>query len=309
MSHIPRRMFLRSALAAPLALAAKTGTTIGLGMGTYGMKTMSTNAALRAIAETGYDGVELALMPGYATEPKLLSAGDRQTVRRQLSDLGLALPSLLESLPITGKAEKRATNIERLKQAMGLAHDLAPSKPPVVETILGYKTSEWDAVKDGMVDELKDWAKLAESNKITICFKPHAGQAVHTPERALWLVHAVNSLNFRIIYDYSHFSLEGVSLEGSMKECLPYAPFIHIKDAAGTPDKHDYLLPGDGKTDYVHYFKLLKENGYHGFVVVEISSMVFSKPGYQPLPAVRLCYERMAPAFVKAGLKRPPRKG
>jgi len=27
------------------------------------------------------------------------------------------------------------------------------------------------------------------------------------------------------------------------------------------------------------------------------------------LEAVKLCYERMAPAFAKAGLKRPPRKG
>ncbi len=310
MSHIPRRMFLRGALAAPLAMAAKnTDTTIGLGVGTYGMKTMSTGAALRAIAETGYDGVELVLMPGWPTEAKLLSAADRQALRRQLGDLGLALPSLLESLPITGKPEKRAANLERLKQAMALAHDLAPSKPPVVETVLGEKTANWDMAKDRMVDELKDWAKLAESNKITICFKPHAEQAVHTPERALWLIHAVGSPNFRIVYDYSHFYLEGVPLESSMKECLPYAPFIHIKDSAGTPDKHEYLLPGDGKTDYVNYFKRLKEYGYHGFVVVEISAMVFGKPGYQPLPAVKLCYERMAPAFAKAGLKRPARKG
>ena len=121
MSHIPRRMFLRGALPAPLAMAAKnTDTTIGLGVGTYGMKTMSTGAALRAIAETGYDGVELVLMPGWPTEAKLLSAADRQALRRQLGDLGLALPSLLESLPITGKPEKRAANLERLKQAMAL---------------------------------------------------------------------------------------------------------------------------------------------------------------------------------------------
>jgi inosose dehydratase len=304
-------MFLRSALGAPLALAAAKNTdpVIGLGIGTYGMKSMAIGAALSAIAETGYDGVELALMPGWPTEPKLLSPSDRQDLRKQLGRLGLALPSLLESLPLVGTPEKRAANLERLKQGMALAHELAPSQAPVIETILGGKTADWDNVKDRMVDELKDWAKLAESNKITICFKPHAGQAVHTPERALWLIHAVGSPNFRIVYDYSHFSLEGVPLEASLKECLPYTPFIHVKDSAGTPDKHDYLLPGDGKTDYVAYFKLLKQYGYQGFVVVEISSMVFSKPGYRPLPAVRLCYERLAPAFAKAGVKRPPRAG
>ena len=55
---------------------------------------MTTEAALRAIAETGYDGVELALMPGWAAEPKLLSPSDRRALRAQLGALGLALPSL-----------------------------------------------------------------------------------------------------------------------------------------------------------------------------------------------------------------------
>jgi inosose dehydratase len=158
-----------------------------------------------------------------------------------------------------------------------------------------------------MVDELKEWAKVAEAGNTIVCFKPHAAHAVHSPERALWLIREVGSKNLRVVYDYSHMYLEGFALADSLKQLLPYTPFIHVKDSAGTPEKHDYLLPGDGKTDYVEYFKILNKAGYHGFVVVEVSAMVHRQPGYQPVPTAKLCYQRLAPALQKAGVKRPAR--
>jgi sugar phosphate isomerase/epimerase len=306
-----RRRFLGrvAATAGLTALPAMTGRAavkkdpaIRLGIGTYGMKALRTDEALRAIAGIGYDGVEFALMEGWATEPKLLSAGDRRDIRKMLTDLNLALPSMLESLPLKGTPEARAMNLERLKQASVLANDLAPGKPPVIETVLGLKPTDWETAKTRMVGELKDWAKVAESNKVTICFKPHAASAVHSPERALWLLREVGSPNIRLIYDYSHMFVEGFPLAESLKQLLPYTPFIHVKDSVGTSEKHEYLLPGDGKTDYVEYFRLLKQLGYAGFVVVEVSSMIHRKPEYQAVPTAKLCYERLSTALAMAGV-------
>ena len=81
-----------------------------------------------------------------------------------------------------------------------------------------------------------------------------------------------------------------------------------MKDAAGTPAKPEYLLPGDGKTDYLEYFRLLKELRYSGFVGVEVSAMIQRRPEYKPVPTARLCYERLAPLFARAGVERPARK-
>jgi len=295
-----RREFL---IAVPAAAAPAAGE-IGFGYGTYGAKTLTTDAALRLIAETGYDGVELALMPGWPTEPKLLDAARRKQLRAQLRERRLALPSLLEVLPLLGGAGKRQENLERLKRAIELGRDLSPGHPPVVETILGGKTAAWDQTKAQMVEELREWARVGESTKTVICFKPHAAHAVHNPERALWLVKQVGSPSIRVIYDYSHLWLEGSKLADSLKQLLPVSPFIHVKDAAGTPEKHEYLLPGDGQTDYVEYFRLLKEYGYRGFVVVEVSAMVHNKAGFDPVATAKLCYSRLAPAIEKAGLKR-----
>src|SRR5882762_2490330 len=189
-----RREFLKSGgvAAATFGLAGATAAdkqspVIGFATGTYGMKTMSTEEALRTIAKIGYDGVELALLPGWPTDPAKLSAADRRAVRALLADIGLALPSMLESLAITGAPPKRAQNLERLKLAVALGNDLSPSNPPVVETVIGGRTADWGSLKGPMADELHAWAKIADDSRTTICFKPHAAQAVQSPERAIWL--------------------------------------------------------------------------------------------------------------------------
>ena len=294
-ASVKRRGFL-SLLALPVLRSA--GRTIGLNTGTYGMKSLKIADALRVIAEIGYDGVEICLMPGWPT-------GDPHEIRRILDGTGLALPSLMESLSMP---DKQVFNIERLKLAIALAHELSPGKLPVIETVLGGKSAEWDQTKERIAEELHEWAKLAEDGGITICFKPHADQAVDMPERAIWLLKQVNSSRIRIIYDYSHFSVQGLSLEESLRELLPYTSYIAVKDSAGDRNKHQYLLPGDGKTDYVAYFRLLNELGYSGFVGIEITSQIHSKPGYEPIPTARLCYQRLAPAFERAGAQRPAHK-
>ena len=110
--------------------AIDTPATIGLGFSLYGMKTLKTADALRTSAEIGYDGVELALMPGWPTEPKLLSADDRRDLRQQLADRGLSLMGLMENLAEPAEDAPHRSNLERLKAA-------AEQKQIVVSSRLG----------------------------------------------------------------------------------------------------------------------------------------------------------------------------
>ena len=293
----------------PVLAAAGRAPAVGFAGGTYGMKSLPTAEALRVLGQIGYDGVELALMPGWEADPAKLAPPERRDLRRMLEANGLALPALLESLPLVGTPQKRAYNLERLKLAAALAHELSPAAPPCIDTILGLKSANWEAVKGRMTEELQDWAKAADAGDITIGVKLHAGQALDTPAKALWLIEQLATPRLRLIYDYSHLVLEGYGLEQTLREMLPYIAFISVKDARGTPDHHEYLLPGDGNIDYVEYFRTLKQVGYRGFVGVEVSAMIHQKPGYDPVATAQLCYQRLAPAFKKAGLDRPGRPG
>ena len=308
MNAIPRRQFLACLAVPPLVSAAGTEPVVGFAGGTYGMKTIPTLDALRTLARIGYDGVELCLIGGWPADPAQLTAADRKALCRVLEEERLALPALLESLPLVGTPQKRAYNLERLKLAAELAHELSPAAPPCLDTILGLKSSDWEAVKGRMLDELHDWAKAAEAADFTIGVKLHAGQALDTPAKASWMMHEVASPRIRLIYDYSHLSVGGFPLQDTLRELLPYIVFISVKDSKGTPENHEFLLPGEGGTDYVAYFRALRQLPYRGFVGVEVSAMIFRKAGYDPVATARTCYERLAPAFEKAGLRRPARR-
>lgn len=288
-----------------LAGARRPRQTVGLSIGTYGLKDLSTVDALRLIRETGYDGVQLAIWPGWPTDPAKMNAEDRRALRKQIQDSGLALPSLLESLSTQPTAERKAKNLDRLKRAVAFGNEIWPESPPYLDTILGRKKADWESVKHDMAAELRTWVPVLEDGKTTITFKPHAGDAIQSAERALWLINEVGSPRIRIVYDYSHFYVEGYGLEESLRQLIAYSPLIVVKDSQGTSEKHDYLLPGDGKTNYLAYFKLLRELNYSGFVNVEVSGHIHRKPGYQPIPTVKLCYQRMAPLMEQAGLVRP----
>lgn len=279
--------------------------TIGLGFGTYGMKQLPVADALRHCAEIGYDGVELALLKGWPTDPEQLSIRDREAIRRQLNDRNLQVPSLLESLPCLRSPEDHRSNLERLRRAVELAHHLDPARPPLVQSIVGGKAAEWDRQKDRLAAELRDWAAIGEQANALICFKPHAAHVVDSPDRAWWLIQQIDSPNLKVVYDYSHFFLQGLSLEASLRTLLPIAPYVQVKDSRGTPSDHEYLLPGDGETDYVQLLDLLKQERYRGFVNVEVSSMIHRRPEYDPIATAKLCYRRLAPLFTRLGIRRP----
>ena len=290
---------------AGFAGAAAAPKPVGLSFGTYALWMLRWEDSLELIGRTGYDGVELALMPDWPTTPKRLSPGDRRRLRGMLRDLGLALPALLDNLQLADPVQTRAQNVDRLRRAIDLGNDIVPGKPPIFETVLGRQPAEWEAVKHQLVDEIGELTREAADGGTVICFKPHVGDAVNNVERSLWLVEQVGSRYFRCTYDYSHLWLAGHELVPSLQALIPVSPYIHLKDARRTPAKHEFLLPGDGPTDYVEMFRQLGRLGYEGHATVEVSAQIHRLPDFEPIATADLCYERMAAAFDEAGLPRP----
>lgn len=310
MTQFNRRCFLNAAAASCVLRKVRAdgevgASNIGFAFGTYGMKSLTTARALGVCAKIGYDGIELALMPGWPTQPGLLTKQHRSEIRQQLADLRLTVPSLLENLSCLGTDEQHRINLQKLKHATELAHDLSPSSPPSVQSTTGGTVAEWEQSKHRLAKQISDFAKIGESTRTVVCFKPHVAQAVHDADRAVWLHRQVGSRWLKIVYDYSHLFLEGLTLANSLKQLLPIAHHLQIKDSRGTPEKYEYLLPGDGQTNYVELFSILKNAHFSGFVGVEVSAMVHNKPGYDPEATARLCYRRFAPLLDDLGIRRP----
>ena len=266
-----------------------------LGFGTYGMKGLTALEAIKETSRIGYQGLELCLIDGWPTSIPALSAVGIDRLNDAFHSNRLVVPSLLESLPCLGGRDRHQENIRRLRAATAFAKQLSQPSPPVVQSIVGGKSGDWERSKDQLVSELRGWAEVAEQSGVVICFKPHASHLVSRPEQALWLIEKVASDRLKLVYDYSHYSLEGLGLEESLDALLPASPYIQVKDSRGTLGKHQYLLPGDGETDYEFMFEHLHRKDYRGFVNVEVSSMIHRQAGYNPIATAETCFARLNP--------------
>ena len=311
MTYPTRREWLcGTAALLPLAFAKakEKPAPIRLGFSLYGMKTLDLNEAIKTCGSIGYDGVELVMMPGWPTDPKKLTAADRKELRGRLADAKLTLHGLMENLSEPASEEVHKANLDRLKAAAALGHELSPSAPPPIETVLGGKPAEWDKVKDRMAERLRAWAEVGRDAKTVIAVKPHVNNALRTPEAALWLHKQVNSPWLKLAYDFSHYAVQGMSLAKTAEAILPETAFVHVKDVKGIPEKFEFLLPGTEGIDYVEYAKALRKAKYRGPVVVEVSAQVFNKPGYDPVAAAKFCHAKLAPAFHKCKKEKSGRK-
>jgi inosose dehydratase len=262
-------------------------TRPNLGFSLYGMPQLELDRALRICTSVGYDHVELCLNPGYPTHPEVFRPERRRDTVALLSELRLRVSALMVLLNLAANDEAHQQGLAVLAAAARVAHDLDNQNPPLIETVLGGTPTQWDAIKNRLAARLADWARVAEEQRVIVGLKAHVSSAVNTPDRLLWLLEQVPSRALQVVYDYSHFELQGIDLAESLKSLLPRTRLIHVKDTRGDAREFQFLLPGEGRTDYRLYFDLLRQHSYAGPVCVEVSGQVFGKPGYDPIAAAR----------------------
>ncbi len=278
--------------------------TMSLGFSLYGMRSLKPTDAIRTCAEIGYDGVELTLFAGWPTEPRKLRPNDRREIAKALKNTGLSLPSLMENVHLLADEKRHGANLDRIRAAADLGHELSTGKQPIIETVVGGKSDRWEQRKRKMAERLADWAKVAQQCKTVVAVKPHVGGALHTPEGAIWLIQQVASPWIKMVYDYSHYTLINRGLAETIDIAAPQTVFVHAKDGKRVDGKVRFLLPGEGPTDFGRYMQLLKAAGFAGPVVVEVSSQIHRRPGYDPVAAAKLSYANMAAALKEAGVRR-----
>jgi inosose dehydratase len=277
-----------------------------LGYSTWGMPTVPIDTAISHLANLGYDGVELTIIPRFTTELSTLDATERKRISSLFQQHNLALPaiaahsSLLETDP-----EIHAKNMWRLKGGVDLAVDLAQGDElPAVNTTPGGKPEEWESKKDFLAERVGALADYGASRGVTIAMEPHIGAIVDTPAKVLELLEIVNSPYLKVNFDISHFDIVGMPTEETVAALAAVSAHTHVKDQRGTAPDHEFLIPGEGPFDYVGYLKEMQAHGYDGFITAEVSFMVQAREDYDPLAAATLSYETLANAFTEAGIER-----
>lgn len=307
-----RRAFLKTAalaaVASPLQAAKEEGCKLAIG--TYGLQSMPLADAIRLIARTGYDALEITSFDGMTGSPESLASMESRTeIRNVIVDGGIPLGALMVNLQPQKDDDAHLEQLESLRALIELAHDLVPESPPMLQTVLGGKN--WDESKSLFRDRIANWNQLAADQKIVISIKPHRSHAMGTPENASWLIEQLgNPRRLKMVYDYSHYAFHEppLSIEGTVKTALPITNYVAVKDAVEKDGKVEFALAGESESwDHADIIRAFHEGGYRGEFCCEVSSQIWKKdPKYDPVAATELCYENMAAAFERAGVPRPP---
>lgn len=309
-----RRRSLQIALSAAAGTVFKTANTHAvqkshgtmlLGFSTYGMRSLTTENAIRHIAAIGFDAVEITVWPDWDAAPANMSANRRKIIQAQLKDSNLTLTSLMEHLvPSEDPVEHRA-QLSRLKNVFDLASDTAGKQRPIVQTVLGG--GDWASRKNFLKDRIGEWAELAKEYGQVLAIKPHRGGVMSRPEEAVWLIEQLGQPDeLRLVYDYSHYAFRDMTLDETVATALPYVAHVAVKDPVQEAGRVRFQLPGEaGSVPYPALLKKLQAGGYRGDISCEVSGMVWSKPGYNPLQSARRCYASLSQAFTDAGVSRP----
>jgi len=277
-----------------------------LGYSTWGMPTVPVDTAIRHLAQLGYDGIELTVIPRYTTELSTLDSVERKRIAGLLKAHHLALPAIAaHSNLLATDAQAHAQSMWRLKGTVDLAIDLAQGDElPVIETTPGGQPEQWEGLKSLLVDRIGELVEYAQSRGVTIAMEPHVGAIIETPQKMLELLDLVGSPHFKVNFDISHFDVIGMTIEETVPVLAPHSVHTHVKDQRGRYPDFEFLIPGEGNFDYVAYLKAMQKHGYDRFITAEVSVMVQRRENYDPLAATTLSYKTLSRAFIEAGIDR-----
>lgn len=272
-----------------------------MGFGTYGLPGYSLADSIKLIAETGFDSIEIAAMPGYHGHPDEIPKAKRAEIRKQIADSGIQLGALM-GIPRPHK-DKAAENKEKFQQLLDLAADLSDGdERPLIQSVLGG--GSWEDEKELFRDHLGPFVELASKAGIKLAIKPHRGQAMSRPEHGVWIIDQLNATGkLTLVYDYSHFAYRDMGVEETVKIALPHTSYIVVKDAVEKDGKVGFQLPGTAEDlPHVQVLKAFADGGYRGEVCCEVSSMVWRAGGYEPKSATETCYKNLSRIYAKAGI-------
>jgi D-psicose/D-tagatose/L-ribulose 3-epimerase len=229
---------------------------------------------VRAIAEAGYDGVEIAPFT-LAESVEDLSSAERSTIRRQAEEAGIEIVGLHwlfvspQGLHVTtDDAATRRWTTAYMQALIHACGDLggrvmiigSPKQRDVLEGV-PYRVA-WKRFVDMIEACLDD----AAARRVTLCMEalpPDQCNFVTSLDEAVEMVRQVDHLNFQTMFDVHNARLETEPLPELLRRYLPYVRHVHVQEMDGS-------YPGAGDFDFGAILTVLQEEGYQGYVSAEV---------------------------------------
>ncbi|HYF83215.1 MAG TPA: myo-inosose-2 dehydratase [Clostridia bacterium] len=151
---------------------------------------------------------------------------------------------------------------------------------PVFDNKPAFTDEEWKRLAGG----LEVFGRLAAEKGMIVAYHHHMGTGVQTLEEIDRLMSTTDPNLVHLLFDSGHLAFSGENPEKVLKKYINRVKHVHLKDIREDVldkvkrEKMSFLqgvregvftVPGDGMIDFVPLFKLLQDNNYSGWMVVE----------------------------------------
>ncbi len=232
-----------------------------LGFRTAGYRNMSVEQAIRAIADVGYDGVELCLEHPDLAPEKLTDDRCAELVA-VASELGLEIATV----SYHGDGDPLELRWARALAAVALTPALGADI-----LIVNSPRPGPDAPADLAEEfryELSCQLAMADELEVTVALEPEPGLLVDDCRDMLDLIEQMGSPSLAVNLDVGHAWLTEDDLNTAIAEMGGHIAAVHIEDMADKVHKH--LVPGDGQMDLPGVVQALRDTGFSGWLTVDL---------------------------------------
>jgi D-psicose/D-tagatose/L-ribulose 3-epimerase len=227
-----------------------------------------------AIAEAGYDGVEIAPFT-LAESVNDLSPAQRSAIRRQAEEVGLEIVGLhwlfVSPVGLHVTADDAATRRRTTAYMQALIHACGDLGGQVM--IIGSPNQRdvqvgvpYRVAWGRFVDMIEACLDDAAARGVTLCMEalpPDQTNFCTSLDEAVKMVRQVDHPSFQTMFDVHNARLEREPLPELVRRTMPYIRHVHVNEMDGS-------YPGAGDIDFRSILFVLQEEGYRGYVSAEV---------------------------------------
>jgi sugar phosphate isomerase/epimerase len=270
---------------------------LSLGISTYSLLkwrrqfNQSMEKSIDWIAQTGVSHIEFSGLSDKAVQDAQKQA---TLLQKHCQKLGLSIASYCTPAELLLSPANQKQAIDQLKREVDIAailgvpsmrHDVTRGFEAGYARFKGPKTFA-QALKI-VVPAIQQVADYAQSCGVKTSLENH-GFFMQHPDRVCKLIQTVNHPNFGLTLDMGNFMCVDADPVAAVKQCLPYAQMVHVKDfhrklkkqapptgwfATPTPYALRGAIVGHGVIDIPAQLKLLKRAKYDGVLSLEFEGI------------------------------------
>lgn len=235
-----------------------------LAFSTLGCPDWDFETVVERAREYDYDGVEIRGILRQFDLVKVPEMTDEaEQARRFLQENGVAIACISASSRFSSQDEdERKANIESARAHMDIAKSF---KAPCVRVFGGYipEGVERERYEDYMAESLREIGNYGSQIGVKVAIETHDSFCLG--KEIVAVLGKTDHPMVGAVWDLYHPLRNGEPIEETMKALSGRVLHVHIKD--GDFERHTFL--GEGKVPTLDILKLLKGDGYGGYLSVE----------------------------------------